>query len=281
MICLKSNLFHRLFLVYTVCMTFTDIEQMWFTHGFVFFLLKTAFCLITAWVLTFIARQFVNRINRRFESQKTTNEYIYRTIRTVNYTLALFLIIQELSPLYNLANALLGATSIIAVAVGLAAQTTFGNYIAGFFLAVHQPFKVGDTIIIKDRNLSGKVKEMTFRHTVLETQEKTTLIVPNTVMNTVIVEDMSNDAYSELIELKVSWDTDLEALEALINKLLTELHMQKENEHTSLYVRGMGKDSLNAGFPLHARDLSEFARFRSRLLPALLRACRENNITLL
>jgi len=80
---------------------------------------------------------------------------------------AFTIILKQVKPLSSLGNTILGATSIIAIAVGIAAQTTFGNYIAGFFLAIHQPFKVGDIIFIKERGLSGIVKEINFRHTIL------------------------------------------------------------------------------------------------------------------
>ena len=187
---------------------------------------------------------------------------------------------KQIKPLNNLGDTLLGATSIIAIAVGIAAQATFGNYVAGFFLAIHQPFKVGDVVRIKEKNLSGTVKDITFRHTVLLSQEKTEIIIPNTVMNSAIIEDMSNGNYSDMIELKISNDTDLNKLEEIIKNVLNDEELVLNKDQIKLIIRSLEANIINVAFPIHTKSLSDFSSVRNIILPKLIKAFKENNIHL-
>ncbi len=141
-----------------------------FTNGLNYFLISSAATVLFASAIDFLCKRVARRFNKKFADKVTTNQYLYQTIRALVWMVAIIVIIRQIKPLSSLGDTILGATSIIAVAVGIAAQATFGNYIAGFFLAVHQPFKVGDIISIKEKDLSGTVQEITFRHTVLRTQ---------------------------------------------------------------------------------------------------------------
>jgi len=71
------------------------------------------------------------------------------------------------------------ATSAVATAViGLSLQSTLGNIIGGLALQVDDSLNEGDWIEF-DNKLQGQVKKIRWRHTVLETRDWDTLIVPN------------------------------------------------------------------------------------------------------
>ena len=245
-----------------------------FINGLHYFILTSVATIVLAIILDFIARLLTNRFNKKHQDKITTNKYLYNTIRVLILIVVLIIIMKQIKPLNNLGNTLLGATSIIAVAVGIAAQATFGNYIAGFFLAIHQPFR------IKEKGLSGTVKDITFRHTVLLTQEKTEIIIPNTVMNSAIVEDMSNGIYSDMIELKISNDTDLNQLEEIIKEILNEEELVLKDNPVKLIIRSLEANVINVAFPIHTRSLSDFSSVRNSILPKLVKAFKANNIHL-
>ena len=70
--------------------------------------------------------------------------------------------------------ALIGAAGL---AVGLALQGSLSNFAAGVMLILFQPFKVGDEI--DAGGASGSVKEIQIFSTIMETNDKKTIIVPN------------------------------------------------------------------------------------------------------
>ena len=249
-----------------------------FTNGLNYFLISSAVTVLFASVFDFLCRRITNRFNRKYTDKVTTNQYLYQTIRAVIWMIAIIVIILQIKPLCSLGDTILGATSIIAVAVGIAAQATFGNYIAGFFLAVHQPFKVGDIISIKEKDLSGTVQEITFRHTVLLTQEQTEIIIPNTLMNSAIIEDMSNGNYSKAIELKVAGSTDLKKLQKIITDLLKKEELVNHGKEAKLSVKGLTADGYQLSFPVYTDSLSDFSEVRNHLLPKLSEALAKNKI---
>ena len=70
--------------------------------------------------------------------------------------------------------ALVGAAGL---AVGLALQGSLSNFAAGVLILVFQPFAVGDKI--EAAGSAGVVKEIQMFNTVLHTDEKTIVILPN------------------------------------------------------------------------------------------------------
>ncbi|MBR4461276.1 MAG: mechanosensitive ion channel family protein [Erysipelotrichaceae bacterium] len=251
-----------------------------FANGLYYFLISSAVTVLFASITDRIFKRLTNRFNKKYEDKITTNQYLYQTIRALVWMVAIIVIIRQIEPLSSLGDTILGATSIIAVAVGIAAQATFGNYIAGFFLAVHQPFKVGDIISIKEKDLSGTVQEITFRHTVLLTQEQTEIIIPNTVMNSAIIEDMSNGNYSKAIELKVAGDTDLEKLQKIIKKVLDQEELVNHEKEAKLVVKDLTVNGYLISFPVYTDSLKDYVDARNHLLPKLSEALNKNKIGL-
>ena len=257
------------------------MEEKFFTNGFTFFVISTCVTVLLSIIIVSITKRLINRFNERFSDKVTTNQYLYQTIRAIVWLVCAMVIIRQISPLSSLGDTILGATSIIAVAVGIAAQATFGNYIAGFFLAIHQPFKVGDIIFIKERGLSGTVKEITFRHTILLTQEQTEIIIPNTIMNSAVIEDMSNGNYSELLELKVSAKTNLDKLKKIIEKLILEEDLIHNDKDMKLVIRGIDKSGYTIAFPIHTDSLMDNTKAKNNLLPKLYKQLEKNKIELI
>jgi small-conductance mechanosensitive channel/CRP-like cAMP-binding protein len=71
------------------------------------------------------------------------------------------------------------ATSAVVTAVlGLSLQATLGNIVGGLALQMDESFQEGDWIELENRT-QGKVKKIRWRHTVLETRDWDTIIVPN------------------------------------------------------------------------------------------------------
>lgn len=252
--------------------------EKYFENGLTFFLISSAVTIILASIIDRIIKTLTDRFNKKYEDRITANQYLYLTVRLIVWVVAFTIILKQVKPLSSLGNTILGATSIIAIAVGIAAQTTFGNYIAGFFLAIHQPFKVGDIIFIKERGLSGIVKEINFRHTILLTQEQTEIIIPNTIMNTAVVEDMSSGKYSEIIELNLKGTTNLFKAQEINSSIAQSEPMIDNTRETKLVIKAITKDGYKACFPIYTRSLWDYGDARNSILPKLYKALEDNGI---
>lgn len=250
----------------------------YFENGITFFIISSVVTIILACIADKVIKTLNDRFNKKYEDRITANQYLYLTVRLIVWVVAFTIILKQVKPLSSLGNTILGATSIIAIAVGIAAQTTFGNYIAGFFLAIHQPFKVGDIIFIKERGLSGIVKEINFRHTILLTQEQTEIIIPNTIMNTAVVEDMSSGKYSEIIELNLKGNTDLFKVQEIISSIAQSEPMIDNTRETKLVIKAITKEGYKACFPIYTRSLWDYGDARNSILPKLYKALEDNGI---
>src|SRR5438132_1788391 len=72
---------------------------------------------------------------------------------------------------------ILTSFSIVGIVIGLSLQDIMRNFFAGVWVLVERPFRIGDTIDVD--GYTGLVEEMTFRTTLLRTDDGRQVIVPN------------------------------------------------------------------------------------------------------
>ena len=162
--------------------------------------------LITAMVISRILTRLMKKRNfRNLPIWLKVKKYVIITI-TIYGILTLFI------PANTILDPLLASGGIVAVVVGLAAQETVGNLISGFMIVTFRPFHLGDLIRINNGEYVGTVVEITIRHTIIETFENTRVIIPNSQMNTSVLENISDigTAKADFLYVSVSYDTDLE-----------------------------------------------------------------------
>ena len=80
--------------------------------------------------------------------------------------------------------ALLASASVLSIVLGIAAQSTLGNLIAGVALLFYRPFGIGDVLIMNTPTgkETGTVKEFSLGYTKLLTDDGRWIIAPNSVV---------------------------------------------------------------------------------------------------
>src|SRR5271170_266474 len=86
--------------------------------------------------------------------------------------------------LQKLGEAMLASAGLVSLVIGLAAQNTLGNLIAGFSLLMYRPFGIGDVLTLNTPTgkETGTVKEFTLGYTKLMTEDGRWIIVPNSII---------------------------------------------------------------------------------------------------
>jgi small-conductance mechanosensitive channel len=130
-----------------------------------------------------LARIFAKRSARHF-SDLTAIHFVAQLLQVVVFLIALILYAQLIPALRSLGTALLAGVSVTAIVLGLAAQNTLSNLIAGFSLLLYRPFHVGDQVELNTPKgvQTGTVYSLSLGYTVLINAEKEEIIVPNSVM---------------------------------------------------------------------------------------------------
>jgi small conductance mechanosensitive channel len=80
--------------------------------------------------------------------------------------------------------ALLTGASVASIVIGLAAQSTLGNLIAGIAITIYRPFSVGDTILVAapTGTETGTVELISLGYTTLRTADARVVVLPNSLV---------------------------------------------------------------------------------------------------
>ncbi|WP_395166610.1 mechanosensitive ion channel family protein [Francisella salimarina] len=191
-------------------------------------------------VIAFLCTEIVNVLcsfiisSRRSKDSNRSTKFAFALIianKLVNLIIILVitaLIIQELG--IDMIH-FLTALGIGGIAIALAGKDTIENLFGSIILAVERPIKIGDWVIIKDKE--GIVKEIGLRSTKIRTFENSILTIPNYAFVTSQIDNMGERLYRRYmttIDLDESTPTPkLRSYVDAINKLVMNTpHMRKE-----------------------------------------------------
>ena len=93
-----------------------------FENGAVGFIITFLITVIIAKIFTTILEKLVDHAMKKDARASMPFKYLLKIIRTVIYVIAVFAILMNVKPLQSISTAILGATSVMTVVVGLAAN---------------------------------------------------------------------------------------------------------------------------------------------------------------
>ena len=106
---------------------------------------------------------------------------------------------------------ILTAAGVGTVAIGLAFQDLLRNVLAGIWLLLEQPFRLGDTITVLDQ--TGAVQNITLRTTTLRTGVGELAILPNlTVFTGIVINTTHYETRRLTVGVRIPADADLAEL---------------------------------------------------------------------
>ena len=163
---------------------FLAFGEEYFENGLAVFAVRSVLLYFFGLVVTKMIRKSIRKeVLVRGDNARTPIQFIGNVIVALIWAVVLFLILNDVRFLAGIGRAILGATSLIAVIVTFAAQEAFSNLIAGFFLALYQPFRLGDLIKLSEKDINGTVMEITLRHTIIRTYDGTQVVIPKSIIS--------------------------------------------------------------------------------------------------
>lgn len=255
-----------------------------FVDGFIESSLKIGVVII---FLLIINRFLTFYINKKYP---VNNQFKLNVKRWILYVIAFITIISQISILSLLTKTLLASGGIIAVIVGLASQEAGSALIGGLMITVFKPFKIGDYVVLPNENIRGNVINITLRHTVIETIEKTHMIIPNTTMNDTIIENVSNieNKKANALYFDISYDSDIDKAidiikESVIAHPLFQDGRSDEDKlnnvpKVNVYVTALKDSSIQLRAMVYSNNISEGFIMLSDLRKTILQKFNQNNI---
>lgn len=178
--------------------------------------------IITALVLLISARIINHILSRMIQKHyhQDNIKFILRLKTIIVYTIAVYAVLDLFQPFQTVLKTLLASGGVIAVVFGLAAQEAAGNFINGLMIVMFKPFKIGDLIKFNNGELVGTVVDISMRHTVIKTFENTKIVIPNSVIDKAVLENVTavNDRKGNFLELEISYESDLELAMQIIRE---------------------------------------------------------------
>ena len=121
------------------------------------------------------------------ERVRIEREYVPLVEKATSLAVALIFVIVVAKHFGKDVTSLIAALGVGSLAIGLAAQQTLGNMIAGFVLLVDRPFRPGDRVKLATGEV-GEVRDIGVRSTHIELSDGNRLTVPNSELaNTRVV----------------------------------------------------------------------------------------------
>ncbi|WP_338813587.1 mechanosensitive ion channel domain-containing protein [Bernardetia sp. Wsw4-3y2] len=166
------------------------------------------------------------------------------------------LVLSQFEFLQNLGISLMASAGVATVVLGIAAQSTLGNIIAGMQIAITKPARIGDTIYFE--NQYGTVEDIRFTYLIIKTWDERRVVVPLKHFITEPFENWSmNDAHlMKPIMIYADYNINVENIRTKFSELLKESDNYDEKQPPKLQVVGSSKEGIEMRALCSAKDPS-------------------------
>jgi small-conductance mechanosensitive channel len=139
-------------------------------------------------VVAAVIRRTARRVEPRL-TDVTALRFVSAFAQLLAYLVGFILYAHLVPELRALGTALLAGVSVVSVVIGLAAQNTLGNLVAGLSLVLYRPVRVGDNVQLNSPKglITATVELVSLGFTILRDTEDHEVIVPNSVMMSSVV----------------------------------------------------------------------------------------------
>lgn len=181
-----------------------------------------------------------NLVKRKRKKTNRKEDTVINLIKNIIKYIIILVVILLILETYGVnTTSILASVGILGVVVGLAFQDTIKNMLSGILIIFDNRYSVGDTVRIND--FTGVVKSLGLQTTKIEAYTGEVFTISNSNINTVINYSESNARV--ILNLNVSYDTDIDKLEKVLNKLNNKI---KKIDNVVGDIELLGLDSFNS-----------------------------------
>lgn len=181
-------------------------------------------------VINFFANRYQNLQIENLADEHFDKERIRRTYVSIFRRVFIFVMIlgsiwiglSEFTNINGLGKTLLTSAGIAGAVIGIAAQPILGNIIAGMQVAITQPIRIGDTVMIEEEWTT--IEDLRYTYAVLKTWDERRLIVPMRHFITEIIENWSHTESHQIcvVYLYVDFGADIASIRKKYVELVKE-----------------------------------------------------------
>jgi small-conductance mechanosensitive channel len=167
----------------------------------------------------------------------------------------------------------------VGVGIGFGLQKLAANYVSGFVILAERSMRIGDTVRVD--NFEGVITQINARYTVVRSQTGRESIVPNEMLITNRIENLSlvDSKVFQSTVVSVAYDADVELVGRLLLAAAKEQARVLTDPEPSIYLSAFGADGLEFTVGYWVKDPENGQlNLRSAINMAILAALREHHI---
>lgn len=215
-----------------------------------------------------------------FKGNEALNAFISKTLKSIIYLIAAFIILKDFN--IDLSGVIAGL-GIGSAAIALAAQDFVKSIIGGFAIIADQTFEIGDFIEVGD--FQGTVIDITFRSTKIKAVNNTITSMPNSVIITEYVRNWSKLESRRLeMRLRISLNSSTETISRVISNLKTMLksHENINSKTVRVFLDRIEQDANIIGIAtyMNTADYDEYLKIKEDINCKILEVLEKENVEL-
>ncbi len=219
-------------------------------------------------------------MTRKGHIDRTTINFMQQFGTVLIWVIVLILYAHLIPMLRSMGTALLAGAGVVSVVIGLAAQSTLGNLVAGISIAIYRPFHLGDTLQVTAPTGTdiGVVELISLGYTTLRAPDGHMIVLPNAIAASQVTINL-NTTYAPwpiAITIRLSRDADVEAARQLALGVAKEI--AGEAAVVGCFLTKIDPGSITLELRFKAPDAAGRDVLRSKMLTALPRRFDEAKI---
>jgi small conductance mechanosensitive channel len=219
-------------------------------------------------------------LTRKGHIDRTTINFLQQFGTVLIWVIVLILYAHLVPVLRSMGTALLAGAGVVSVVIGLAAQSTLGNLVAGVSIAIYRPFRLGDTLQVTAPTGTdiGVVELISLGYTTLRAPAGYLIVLPNAIAASQVTINLSTTyaPWPITITIRLSRDADIEAARQLALNVAKEAAGEKAV--VGCFLTKVDAAAMTLELRLQAQDAAGRDTIRSTMLTTLPRRFAEAKI---
>lgn len=168
----------------------------------------------------------------------------------------------------------------LSVGIGFGLQTMVNNFISGLILLIERPIKVGDWVVVGDKE--GHVKHINVRATEITTFQKATIIIPN---SEILSGSVTNWTHKDIrgridVPVGVAYKSDMKRVKRVLIECAKTSPQCMAYPEPVVIFNGFGSSSLDLELRFFVRDVDKQVSIRSDVLFSINEALDREGISM-
>ena len=180
---------------------------------------KIAFIALLGVFLFKIVHEYELYSKKANDLANRTNIPIGTLCRILKILVVIFVLLSTVETSGINISGLLAFGSVSGIILGFASKDLLANFFGATLVYLDKPFEIGDWVRSPDKNIEGTVEAISWRLTKIRTLDKRPLYVPNSIFNSIVIENASRMSHRRIKEVIGIRYCDIHSVKQIIKNI--------------------------------------------------------------